>query len=146
MATCWLHYFIAWVWPFLQTSKLLFFRICPPTISKDLTFVLILSNFIFHKNDWIFKLNFLHFVLKVKKTSSVEIEDLHPFNDVEHAKTSTAEDSALCTTSIFYSITSTQTGLQGIELGNSLIKQAVKKLKEEFPTMSQFSTLSPIPG
>lgn len=56
------------------------------------------------------------------------------------------EDPAFCTTAIFYSITSTQTGLQGIELGNSLIKQAVKKLREEFPNMSQFSTLSPIPG
>ena len=56
------------------------------------------------------------------------------------------EDPAMCTTAIFYSITSTQTGLQGIELGNSLIKQAVKKLKEEFPNMTQFSTLSPIPG
>ena len=56
------------------------------------------------------------------------------------------EDPALCTTAIFYSITSTQTGLQGIELGNSLIKSAVKKLREEFPTMNVFSTLSPIPG
>ena len=56
------------------------------------------------------------------------------------------EDPALCTTAIFYSITSTQTGLQGIELGNSLIKSAVKKLREEFPTMNTFSTLSPIPG
>jgi malonyl-CoA decarboxylase len=47
---------------------------------------------------------------------------------------------------IFYSITSTQTGLQGIELGTFLIKQAVQRLKDEFPEMNQFSTLSPIPG
>jgi malonyl-CoA decarboxylase len=47
---------------------------------------------------------------------------------------------------IFYSITSTQTGLQGIELGTFLIKQAVQRLKDEFPDMNQFSTLSPIPG
>ena len=77
----------------------------------------------------------------------MEIEDLHPLSEWEHIKGSAGtEDPALCTTSIFYSITSTQTGLQGIELGNSLIKQAVKKLKEEFPSMNQFSTLSPIPG
>ena len=47
---------------------------------------------------------------------------------------------------IFYSITSTQTGLRGIELGTFLIKQAVQRLKDEFPEMGQFSTLSPAPG
>jgi malonyl-CoA decarboxylase len=36
--------------------------------------------------------------------------------------------------------------LQGIELGTFLIKQAVQRLKDEFPDMAQFSTLSPIPG
>ena len=36
--------------------------------------------------------------------------------------------------------------LQGIELGTHLIKHAVKSLKEEFPGMNTFSTLSPIPG
>lgn len=87
----------------------------------------------------------IHF--QVRKTSSVESEDIS-LSDPALTKKGSAgtEDPALCTTAIFYSITSTQTGLQGIELGNSLIKQAVKKLKEEFPNMSQFSTLSPIPG
>jgi malonyl-CoA decarboxylase len=75
------------------------------------------------------------------------VGDLYNINEEETYKGSAGvEDPALCSTAIFYSITSTQTGLQGIELGNSLIKQAVKKLKDEFPTMSQFSTLSPIPG
>lgn len=50
------------------------------------------------------------------------------------------------TTAIFYSITSTQKGLAGIELGNYLIKQVVKELQNEFPKMSRFVTLSPIPG
>ena len=36
--------------------------------------------------------------------------------------------------------------LQGIDLGNLLIKTAVKRLKEEFPEMTKFSTLSPVPG
>ena len=47
---------------------------------------------------------------------------------------------------IFYSVTSTQAGLQGIELGTHLIKQAVTNLKSEFPSIDTFSTLSPIPG
>ena len=83
----------------------------------------------------------------MRKTTSIESEDLN-VPEVEMTKKGSAgtEDPALCSTAIFYSITSTQTGLQGIELGNSLIKQAVKKLREEFQTMSQFSTLSPIPG
>ena len=56
------------------------------------------------------------------------------------------EDPSLCKAAIFYSITSTQTGLQGIELGTHLIKQAVRRLKEELPGLVHFSTLSPIPG
>lgn len=47
---------------------------------------------------------------------------------------------------IFYSITSTQKGLQGIELGKHLIKNAVRNLQAEHPNLSTFSTLSPIPG
>ena len=57
-----------------------------------------------------------------------------------------AEDTSTCDSAIFYSITSTQTGLQGIELGTYLIKQAVKRLKEELPGVAHFCTLSPIPG
>lgn len=83
---------------------------------------------------------------KVRKTSSVESEDMSDPAALTKKGSADTEDPALCTTAIFYSITSTQTGLQGIELGNSLIKQAVKKLLEEFPNMTQFSTLSPIPG
>ncbi|XP_042900724.1 malonyl-CoA decarboxylase, mitochondrial isoform X2 [Parasteatoda tepidariorum] len=47
---------------------------------------------------------------------------------------------------IFYSITSTQKGLHGIELGNQLIKKAVQEVLSEFPHVSKFSSLSPIPG
>jgi len=59
---------------------------------------------------------------------------------------STVENDELCKAAIFYSVTSTQTGLQGIELGTHLIKQAVVQLKREFPNLNTFSTLSPIPG
>jgi malonyl-CoA decarboxylase len=55
------------------------------------------------------------------------------------------ENPDLVKAAIFYSITSTQRGLQGIELGNYLIKRVVKELRAEFPLVHQFSSLSPIP-
>ncbi|HVR50894.1 MAG TPA: malonyl-CoA decarboxylase, partial [Pseudorhodoferax sp.] len=50
------------------------------------------------------------------------------------------------TTAIFYSISNTQTGLRGVSFGDSLIKRVVETLREEFPKLKQFATLSPIPG
>ncbi|KAF0978914.1 hypothetical protein FDP41_001984 [Naegleria fowleri] len=59
----------------------------------------------------------------------------------------------LVNTAIFYSISSTQSGLQGIELGNYLIKNVVGILQKKrlitdnfTGDINQFSTLSPIPG
>lgn len=51
----------------------------------------------------------------------------------------------VATTAIFYSITSTQPGLQGVELGHLLIKQVITLLQKEFPQIKTFCTLSPIP-
>lgn len=62
------------------------------------------------------------------------------------AANSDTEEPSKITTAIFYSITSTQKGLQGIDLGNYLIKKVVKELQSEFPGIYQFSSLSPIPG
>lgn len=56
------------------------------------------------------------------------------------------QDIDLADTAIFYSISNAQKGLAGISFGNFLIKQVVKKLREEFPHLKQFSTLSPLPG
>jgi len=50
------------------------------------------------------------------------------------------------TTAIFYSISNTQVGLRGVSFGDSLIKAVVEKLKQEFPRLKVFATLSPIPG
>ncbi len=61
----------------------------------------------------------------------------------EHAA---ASDLARATTAIFYSISNTQTGLRGVSFGDSLIKRVVETLREEFPKLKQFATLSPIPG
>ncbi|XP_034644122.1 malonyl-CoA decarboxylase, mitochondrial isoform X2 [Trachemys scripta elegans] len=56
------------------------------------------------------------------------------------------EDMNKITTAIFYSISLTQQGLQGVELGTHLIKRVVKELQGEFPQIKVFSSLSPIPG
>jgi malonyl-CoA decarboxylase len=49
-------------------------------------------------------------------------------------------------TAIFYSISNTQEGLRGIGFGSFLIKHVVDDLAREFPRLSSFATLSPIPG
>ena len=55
-------------------------------------------------------------------------------------------DSKKATTAIFYSISNTQLGLRGVSFGDSLIKRVVEALKDEFPKLRTFATLSPIPG
>ena len=55
-----------------------------------------------------------------------------------------AGDSA--STAVFYSISNCQTGLAGISFGNFLIKRVAQELKQEFPDLKRFVTLSPAPG
>ncbi|RYF81824.1 MAG: malonyl-CoA decarboxylase [Comamonadaceae bacterium] len=55
-------------------------------------------------------------------------------------------DARKADTAIFYSISNTQTGLRGVSFGDSLIKRVVETLREEFPKLKTFATLSPIPG
>ncbi|KAM7506296.1 hypothetical protein LguiB_005200 [Lonicera macranthoides] len=50
------------------------------------------------------------------------------------------------TSALFYSISSTQPGLAGINLGKFLIKRVIDLVKKEMPSISTFATLSPIPG
>jgi malonyl-CoA decarboxylase len=57
-----------------------------------------------------------------------------------------AADLGRATTAVFYSISNTQPGLRGVSFGDSLIKRVVETLKQEFPRLRTFSTLSPIPG
>jgi malonyl-CoA decarboxylase len=61
-------------------------------------------------------------------------------------ETAAAADLTRATTAIFYSISNCQAGLRGVSFGDSLIKRVVETLKEEFPKLRTFSTLSPIPG
>ncbi|TDW41199.1 malonyl-CoA decarboxylase [Roseinatronobacter bogoriensis subsp. barguzinensis] len=58
----------------------------------------------------------------------------------------TCLDAAQTDTATFYSISNCQVGLKGISFGNSLIKQVVALLQQEFPHLRNFVTLSPIPG
>jgi malonyl-CoA decarboxylase len=53
---------------------------------------------------------------------------------------------ACADTAIFYSISNCQDGLRGVSFGNFLIKQVVEELQSEFPRLTRFSTLSPVPG
>jgi hypothetical protein len=46
----------------------------------------------------------------------------------------------------FYSISSGQPGLSGVDLGNFLIKKAAQHLLAELPQLQHLVTLSPIPG
>jgi len=55
-------------------------------------------------------------------------------------------DPANADCAMFYSITNCQEGLRGISFGNQLIKQVVEDLKDEFPHIKRFATLSPIPN
>ena len=48
-------------------------------------------------------------------------------------------------TAVFYSISNCQVGLRGVPLGNFLIKQVVQYLQAEYPQLTDFVTLSPIP-
>ncbi|WHZ11337.1 MAG: Malonyl-CoA decarboxylase [Burkholderiaceae bacterium] len=61
-------------------------------------------------------------------------------------ETAAAVDLKKATTAIFYSINSTQRGLNGVSFGDSLIKRVVEILQEEFPRLKTFATLSPMPG
>ncbi|CAL1412872.1 unnamed protein product [Linum trigynum] len=54
------------------------------------------------------------------------------------------ESEASC--ALFYSISSTQSGLAGINLGKFLIKRVITLVKQDMPHISTFATLSPIPG
>ena len=60
-------------------------------------------------------------------------------------ESSAKPDSAVANTAIFYSISSTQKGLQGVNLGTFLIKRVVDALAAELPDLKTFATLSPLP-
>jgi malonyl-CoA decarboxylase len=58
-------------------------------------------------------------------------------------RSTVAPDSAV--TAAFYSISNCQRGLAGVTFGHFLIKQVVEEISREFPRLSTFATLSPVP-
>lgn len=50
------------------------------------------------------------------------------------------------TVAAFYSLSTCQEGLGGISFGSFLIKRVVEELAREFPNLSSFATLSPVPN
>ena len=60
--------------------------------------------------------------------------------DIQHAR---AEDA---NTAVFYSISNCQAGLKGVSFGSFLIKQVANDLSQDLRKLSNFVTLSPIPG
>jgi malonyl-CoA decarboxylase len=61
------------------------------------------------------------------------------------SRTRTPIDPQEATTATFYSISNCQRGLSGVTFGNFLIKQVVQEISREFPNLSNFVTLSPVP-
>ncbi|MDH5356549.1 MAG: malonyl-CoA decarboxylase [Gammaproteobacteria bacterium] len=55
-----------------------------------------------------------------------------------------APEDASC--AIFYSISNCHSGLAGVSFGNFLIKQVATSLKQRFPQLKKFVTISPAPG
>ena len=55
-------------------------------------------------------------------------------------------DAQRAKTAIFYSISNTQVGLRGVSFGNFLLKRVVEDLQRDFPRLTTFATLSPIPS
>lgn len=55
-------------------------------------------------------------------------------------------DPAAADTAVFYSIWNVEPGLVGIPGGTALLDGAIEMLQAEFPGLSEFVTLSPIPG
>ncbi|MCE7026885.1 malonyl-CoA decarboxylase [Jiella avicenniae] len=49
-------------------------------------------------------------------------------------------------TAVFYSISNCHKGLASVSFGSFLIKQVAEDLKEHFPSLRTFVTLSPVPG
>jgi malonyl-CoA decarboxylase len=56
------------------------------------------------------------------------------------------QDPRKADTATFYSISNCHLGLHGISFGNFLIKQVMEELRRDLPYVTNFETLSPVPG
>ncbi|XP_021787902.2 malonyl-CoA decarboxylase, mitochondrial isoform X1 [Papio anubis] len=85
----------------------------------------------------------LHVALTGDISSNIQVPAMAIVKECPPSET---EEKNRIAAAIFYSISLTQQGLQGVELGTFLIKRVVKELQREFPHLGVFSSLSPIPG
>lgn len=93
----------------------------------------------FHPNLQKEPLAFVHVFLSKSIPSTL--------SEVTEFQVQSQEDSEFdSSVAVFYSISSTQHGLKGIDLGHNLIKKVTHLLASEFPNIFTFVTLSPIPG
>lgn len=69
----------------------------------------------------------------------------HSITEILHdeRETAAAEEQSCA---IFYSISNCHRGLAGVSFGNFLIKQVATSMKQRFPQLRTFSTISPVPG
>jgi malonyl-CoA decarboxylase len=63
---------------------------------------------------------------------------------LQQGRASGLPENASC--AIFYSISNCHRGLSGVSFGNFLIKQVATSMKQRFPQLKTFSTISPAPG
>lgn len=88
-----------------------------------------------HPQMELYPLAFLHTAYTKNITTSIQSIFQPVENDIEEK----------ADTAIFYSISSIEQGLKGIEIGAPLIKRSVDYIQRESPHISHFYTLSPIP-
>ena len=76
----------------------------------------------------------------------VHVALLHKIpKSMEDLQSASGDSESNATCAAFYSISNSEQGLTGVDLGNHLIKSVVQVLQGDFPTLHTFCTLSPIP-
>ncbi len=89
---------------------------------------------------------FFHPALPDKPLVFVHVALLHEIpKSMEDLQSASKDSESNATCAAFYSISNSEQGLAGVDLGNHLIKSVVQVLQGDFPTLHTFCTLSPIP-
>lgn len=89
---------------------------------------------------------FVEVALTVGLATSVDVLLEEPDPDASGTAEGEGDVGGTYDTAIFYSITNCQAGLRGVSFGDALIKNVMRRLSDELPQLTTFSTLSPVPG
>lgn len=87
-----------------------------------------------------------HSAVDTADTRSASTKSVNAAGQQQHGSVSSNSSRTPATVACFYSISSSQKGLAGVDLGNFLIKKAAQLLLSELPQLQTLVTLSPIPG